>query len=68
MALSVTILITVPKLHRGHNTGAVGGWRHFSKRTGKSQEGTGEFRIDRAITLTVQGLGVEGKGHKTDAQ
>jgi len=26
-----------------------------------------KFRIDRAITLTVQGLRVEGKDHKTDA-
>ena len=31
-------------------------------------ERTGTFGIDRAITLTVLGLRVEGKGHKTYAQ
>ena len=59
---------TVPKLHRGHKTGAVGVGDIFLKGTCKSPEGTGEFRIDRASTLTVQGLRVERKDHKTDAQ
>jgi len=57
---------TVPKLHHGNlfKTGAVGDWKHFSKRNGKSPQGTGDFRIDKDIKLTVRGLRVEGKGHK----